>query len=147
MAVMVAVLSMAGRTVDSLFEEFRTEKHATYVSIPPTAMGLAKMFTKDLKDDAKISSMKILSIEKCSRGAKKKILKAFKQCDFEGYEPIISVEKKNETTMVLAKSEDIYISELVLLSIEGKNVNIIKICGQFSPENIDSVVDSASKSI
>lgn len=148
LTVILTVLTTAGHTIDSLIEEFRNEKHATFVSIPESAMALTKVFANDTTDNlATASSMKVLTIDKCSRGAKKKIIKAFKECDFDGYEPIVSVEQKNDNTAILAKADDEYITEIVILAVKGKNVSIIKICGQFSPDKIGSVVDSAEKKL
>jgi hypothetical protein len=135
-----AYTQMTAQTVNDLFKEFKNRQHVECVEVSPAMMGLVKMKSK--KEEGgdfikKISSIKILSIEDDSDLCMEFRNKASK-LQKNGYETLVNSNEDNEKTLILAKTKEDYITEMVILNLEPKECALVQIKGKLKSSDIEA---------
>lgn len=138
-----AFTQMTAQTVNDLFKEFKNRQHVEYVEVSPAIMGFVKMKAK--KEEGgdimkKIKSINILNIEDDPELCMEFRSKATK-LQKNGYETLVSSNESNEKTLILAKTKEDYITEMVILNMEPKECALVQIKGKFKSSDIEACED------
>ena len=134
---------VSAQTATSVFNEFRNEKKSEYVSVPRAMMTIAAARVKDGNIQAllkEVKSAKILTLDECRKGVRKDFVKKISALTSNGYEEYTRMKDKKDNTLILAKKEGQYISEIVALMSDENDCSGILITGQINPEDIEAVV-------
>ena len=141
MLMTVWVANLAAQSVEDLFKEFKDKANAEYIEIPKAMMSMASTFAK--KDEGsdiikRVSHLSILNIENdpqlCRDFSQKALL-----LSRNGYETMVNSNEDNEKTLILVKTKNENITEMVVLNIEPNECSLIQIKGKFRPSDIDKL--------
>lgn len=141
MLMTVWVANLAAQSVEDLFKEFKDKANAEYIEIPKAMMSMASTFAK--KDEGsdiikRVSHLSILNIENdpqlCRDFSQKALL-----LSRNGYETMVNSNEDNEKTLILVKTKNENITEIVVLNIEPNECSLIQIKGKLRPSDIDKL--------
>lgn len=141
MLMTVWVANLAAQSVEDLFKEFKDKANAEYIEIPKAMMSMASTFAK--KDEGsdiikRVSHLSILNIENdpqlCRDFSQKALL-----LSRNGYETMVNSNEDNEKTLILVKTKNENITEMVVLNIEPNECSLIQIKGKLRPSDIDKL--------
>ena len=133
--------NMAAQSVEDLFKEFKKKSNVEYIEIPKIMMSMASTFVK--KDNAsdiikRVNHISILNIENdpqlCQDFAQKAI-----SLNRHGYETMVSSNEDNEKTLILVKTKNENLTEMVVLNIEPNECSLIQIKGKLRPSDIEKL--------
>lgn len=133
--------NMTAQSVDELFKEFKRKSNVEYIEIPKAMMSMASTFVK--KDDGsdiikRVNHISILNIENdpqlCQDFAQKAV-----SLSRNGYETMVSSNEDNEKTLILVKTKNENITEMVVLNIEPNECSLIQIKGKLRPSDIEKL--------
>lgn len=95
------------QNVDAIFNEFKDEPNADFVTISPFLMSTGKMFVQGEGSEAlsKIKSIRALELESCASDVKARFNKQIDHLDTEGYETLIRVNDSGDKVRILAKQK------------------------------------------
>lgn len=141
MLMTVWAANMTAQSVDELFKEFKRKSNVEYIEIPKAMMSMASTFVK--KDDGsdiikRVNHISILNIENdpqlCQDFAQKAV-----SLSRNGYETMVSSNEDNEKTLILVKTKNENITEMVVLNIEPNECSLIQIKGKLRPSDIEKL--------
>lgn len=141
MLMTVWAANMAAQSVEDLFKEFKKKSNVEYIEIPKIMMSMASTFVK--KDNAsdiikRVNHISILNIENdpqlCQDFAQKAI-----SLNRHGYETMVSSNEDNEKTLILVKTKNENLTEMVVLNIEPNECSLIQIKGKLRPSDIEKL--------
>ncbi len=141
MLMTVWVANLAAQSVEDLFKEFKDKANAEYIEIPKAMMSMASTFAK--KDEGsdiikRVSHLSILNIEndpQLCRDFSKRALSLSRN----GYETMVNSNEDNEKTLILVKTKNENITEMVVLNIEPNECSLIQIKGKLRASDIDKL--------
>lgn len=132
-----------GQTVDALFREYRSEKHAEYVNLTPFMCGVMKLIVpKDEESRAlikRIRSIRMLDMEECSSSAKERFAREARQCCFKGYEELLRATDEDEQVRVLIRQKKEVIRDLLLL-VTGDDCTIVHLKGKIRKSDLNDLI-------
>lgn len=141
MLMTVWVANLAAQSVEDLFKEFKDKANAEYIEIPKAMMSMASTFAK--KDEGsdiikRVSHLSILNIENDPQLCLDFSQKAL-SLSRNGYETMVNSNEDNEKTLILVKTKNENITEMVVLNIEPNECSLIQIKGKLRPSDIDKL--------
>lgn len=141
MLMTVWVANLAAQSVEDLFKEFKDKANAEYIEIPKAMMSMASTFAK--KDEGsdiikRVSHLSILNIENDPQLCQDFSRKAL-SLSRNGYETMVNSNEDNEKTLILVKTKNENITEMVVLNIEPNECSLIQIKGKLRPSDIDKL--------
>lgn len=141
MLMTVWVANLAAQSVEDLFKEFKDKANAEYIEIPKAMMSMASTFAK--KDEGsdiikRVSHLSILNIENDPQLCRDFSQKAL-SLSRTGYETMVSSNEDNEKTLVMVKTKNENITEMVVLNIEPNECSLIQIKGKLRPSDIEKL--------
>lgn len=129
----------------ALFDEFRKESNAEYVSVSPFLLFIGKMFSQyddDCKDIAsKIRSAKVLNLEGCSHEVQQRFVRSFKSLSGQGYETLVQMNEDGERIHIQMRKKKDIIRELLIAVIERDECSLIQVNGKIRKEDIAQLVN------
>lgn len=130
------------QNVDAIFNEFKDEPNADFVTISPFLMSMGKMFAHGEGSEvlSKIKSMGVLELENCASGVKARFKKCIGHLDTEGYETLIRVNDSGDKVRILAKQKGKYIRELLIICTGESDCMLVRISGKISQKEMDQLV-------
>lgn len=132
------------QSIDSLFNEFGSEKNADCVKVSSFMMSLGKMFAghnEDTKIIGKIKSMRVLDLESCTTSVKERFSKKVNKLSLNGYDELMRVNDEGEKVRVLMKTKKETIRELLFVCTGKEDCTLVQINGKFTKEDIDQLVN------
>lgn len=141
MLMTVWVANLAAQSVEDLFKEFKDKANAEYIEIPKAMMSMASTFVK--KDEGsdiikRVSHLSILNIENDPQLCRDFSQRAL-SLSRNGYETMVNSNEDNEKTLILVKTKNENITEMVVLNIEPNECSLIQIKGKLRPSDIDKL--------
>ena len=130
---------VAGNCIDNLSRSIARLPEAQTVNINPFVMNLIKPFSSEMKG---VKSMNIVSAEDISTADYTRLKKLIEDCQSEGYETIISSNEDGEIARILMKMEKDKIREIVILSLEEDEANLIRIKGAIDPKQLNEIIEN-----
>lgn len=129
------------QSAEEVFQKFRQEKHASYVTVPSYLIRWAG--SGDGKHQ--VEAIKILNLSDCSRKVKKRFIRASADLDTEGYQVLASQNGSREKAQVLVREEGGLISSILVLNARFDRCALVQIDGKFHPDEVGDVVDDSSE--
>lgn len=141
MLMTVWAANMAAQSVDDLFKEFKNKTNVEYIEIPKALMSMASTFAN--KDDGsdiikRVDHITILNIDNNSQLCQDFAQKAM-SLNKNGYETMVNSNEDNEKTLILVKTKNENITEMVVLDIEPNECSLIQIKGKLRPSDIEKL--------
>ncbi len=134
------------QTARTIFDDYKDEKHAQFVSVPRVLMSIAANKMKDNNMQAvmkEVKSMKVLTLSDCRKSTRKGFVKKITALPSKGYEEFTRVKDNKDNVLVLARKGAQYIEEIVLLASDENDCVGIYITGEINPEDMDAVISMA----
>lgn len=131
-----------------LFDEFRKEQHADYVSVSPIMMKMARMFTPaDEGGDflQRIHSVRVLDLEECSSETKQRFNQRIDKINTKGYEEMMRVKDEGELVRIFVKQEKDVIREMIILCAGKNDCTLVALTGKIRQKDIDKIIDQQIK--
>lgn len=129
----------------ALFNEFRREKNAEYVSASPFLMFIGKMFypyNDEGKEIAsKIRSAKILDLDECSPDVKQRFSRQFEALSNNGYETLMQMNEDGERIHIQMRMKKEVIRELLIAIIEDDECSLIQVNGKIRKQDIAQLIN------
>jgi hypothetical protein len=129
----------------ALFDEFRREKNAEYVSASPFLMFIGKMFypyNDEGKEIAsKIRSAKILDLDECSPDVKQRFSRQFEALSNNGYETLMQMNEDGERIHIQMRMKKEVIRELLIAIIEDDECSLIQVNGKIRKQDIAQLIN------
>ena len=133
--------NMAAQSVDDLFKEFKKKANVEYIEIPKAMMSMASTFVKKDKESdiiKRVDHITILNIENDPQLCRDFAQKAT-SLNRNGYETMVNSNEDNEKTLILVKTKNENITEMVVLNIEPDECSLIQIKGKLRPSDIEKL--------
>ena len=133
--------NMSAQTVEDLFKEFKGKTNVEYIEVPKMMMSMASSFVKN--DDGgdiikRVDHVRILNIdnnsELCNTFAQRAM--TLKR---NGYETMVNSNEENEKTLILVKTKNENITEMVILDISQNDCSLIQIKGKLRPSDMEKL--------
>lgn len=132
-------------TTDQLFNEFASTPKAESVKINSFLMWLAKLSIgndPDAKVVKKISSVRVLDLESCSKDVKTRFANRAAQVSVSDMEDLINVNEDGNKVKILAQIKKEKIHKLLVMCYGTSDCCLVEINGKFDMKDLDSVVKS-----
>ncbi len=149
MLLMVAVVTnLSAKSVKQLIDEYKHEAKAESVYVSPFLMKVARMAAdKDDMDEAgrlalkKVKSVRVLSLEDCSKEVKARFSREVESLDDEEYQPLVVANSDGEQVKVMMLAKDDVIRELVIFATDADDCAIIQLTGKMTQDDIQFIVN------
>lgn len=145
---LVAQLSFA-TNVKTLFNEFRSQPKAEYVSVPPILMWIGRKFMdpKDKEQEiaSRIRSIQVLDLESCSAKVKERFNRKVANLNCSGYETLIQVKEDGENVLIIAKEKNGIFKEFVVVCSGDEDCALILFKGNFREEDIAALAQQETE--
>lgn len=132
-------------TTDELFKEFATAPKAESVNLNSFLMWLAKFAVgndPDAKVVKKISSVRVLDLESCSKDVKTRFANRAAKVTINDMEDLMNVNEDGNKVKILAKIKKEKIHKLLVMCYGTSDCCLIEINGKFDMNDLDGVVKS-----
>ncbi len=145
--IIFAAQSAYGQTAAQIFDLFKDKPKAEYVHVPRLLLSFAKKFaSKGNDEEAKmimshIHSVRVLDLEDCDKNVKDDFIRETHNLNTNGYEPMVRVNEDGEKVMILTKSKDDVISEMLVLVSSQDDCTLVQIKGKINQDEINRLVD------
>lgn len=129
----------------TLFDEFRREKNAEYVSVSPFLMFIGKMFYSydgEGKEIAsKIHSAKVLDLDGCSPETRQRFARQFESLTRNGYETLMQINDDGERIHIQMRMEKDVVRELLIAIMEDNECSLVQVNGKIRKQDIARLVN------
>ncbi|WP_178795043.1 DUF4252 domain-containing protein [Bacteroidaceae bacterium] len=132
------------QSINSLFNEFGSEKNADCVKVSSFMMSIGKMFAghdKDAEIIGKIKSIRVLDLDDCPTNVKERFNKKANKLSLDGYEELMRVNDDGDKVRILMKTKKEVIRELLLVCTGNDDCTLVQINGKFTKDDIDQLVN------
>ena len=129
---------------DALFDEFKRERNAEYIKISAIVTAMGKLFMGNEPEDKfakKVRTVRVLDMEKCSAGVKRRFDRRVAALAHKGYETMVRVNDDGEKVHIYARIKNKVIRELLIACSEEKDCTLVQIKGRFNRDDIARVVN------
>lgn len=139
---LIAQLSFA-QTAKDVFNDFKDQKKAEYVSVPRAMLKLGAAAVKDNNTQAlldEIHSAKVLTLDNCKKKVRKNFATAISQLTKKGYDEYTRMKDDGQNILILTKQSEDLIAEIVALINDDDDCVGILVTGAINPEDIEAVI-------
>ncbi|MBR5655178.1 MAG: DUF4252 domain-containing protein [Prevotella sp.] len=138
-----AATNLSAQTADDIFDAFKDKPNVQFVNLPKAMMNLASNAVEDNDKKElmkKMDSMRIMNIEEDEQ-----LLKEFSEkvqkLSKKDYEQMVNSNEDGEKTLVLVKTKNDSIKEMLVIHIESDEGAMVQICGDIRPEDVKKLQD------
>lgn len=131
------------QSASALFNDYKQERKATYVSVPRAMMSIAAGKLKDGNVQTllqQVQSARVLTLSDCRKGVRKKFAKKMTQLGKYGYEEFTRVSDDRDNVLVMVKRNGTFIGEIAILMNSKDSCVGMLVTGHINPEDIDAVI-------
>ena len=151
---LLAVCSLtacAGNTnPDEIFDSFRNEPQAECIQVPKLLLKLGTTFAAVDADDreerqalklaSKLSSVRVLDLDDCSRDVKARFADETDRLEEKGYETLVRVNDDGEKVRICLRRENDYITELLIVNRSDDDASMVQLKGKIKESEIGNLV-------
>ena len=144
--IMLVSASVSAQTPDALFAQYKGKKNAEYVHMGRLLFKLLRPIAKNDNDPSarvfmrSIRSIRALDLEDCSKDVKHQFMESAKRLSTKGYEQIVSSNVDGERSLVLVRHKKNAIRELLVLSADGDDCQLVQLKGKMKPNALDDII-------
>ncbi len=131
-----STLTFAGNCIDELTQTVSKFPNVEKVNLNPFLLSMLKPFASEMKG---FKSVSVIDADLTSKNYDK-VKKILDQCDSTEYETVISENNGNEMNCVWIKTQEEYISEIVVIALETDEVSIVRIKGKIDPAHLQNII-------
>jgi len=140
---LLACQGMAAQQAQTVFNEYKTHKKASYYVVPKTMLGIAgaglkRGTAKELLNQ--LEAARVLSLDDCRRGVRRRFAKQVSALAGKGYEEYGRLKQGDDNILVLIKQTDRYIGEMVVLVTDEDDCMGVLLTGQLNREDVQAVL-------
>ena len=153
---LLAVCSLtacAGNTnPDEIFDSFRNEPQAECVRVPKLLLKLGTTFAAVDADDreerqalklaSKLSSVRVLDLDDCSRDVKARFADETDRLEEKGYETLVRVNDDGEKVRICLRRENDYITELLIVNRSDDDAAMVQLKGHILESEIGKLMNA-----
>ena len=153
---LLAVCSLtacAGNTnPDEIFDSFRNEPQAECVRVPKLLLKLGTTFAAVDADDreerqalklaSKLSSVRVLDLDDCSRDVKARFADETDRLEEKGYETLVRVNDEGEKVRICLRRENDYITELLIVNRSDDDASMVQLKGHILESEIGKLMNA-----
>ena len=153
---LLAVCSLtacAGNTnPDEIFDSFRNEPQAECVRVPKLLLKLGTTFAAVDADDreerqalklaSKLSSVRVLDLDDCSRDVKARFADETDRLEEKGYETLVRVNDDGEKVRICLRRENDYITELLIVNRSDDDASMVQLKGHILDSEIGKLMNA-----
>lgn len=153
---LLAVCSLtacAGNTnPDEIFDSFRNEPQAECVRVPKLLLKLGTTFAAVDADDreerqalklaSKLSSVRVLDLDDCSRDVKARFADETDRLEEKGYETLVRVNDDGEKVRICLRRENDYITELLIVNRSDDDASMVQLKGHILESEIGKLMNA-----
>lgn len=139
---LMAQLSFA-QTAKDVFNDYKDQKKAEYVSVPRAMLKLGAAAVKNNNTQAlldEIHSAKILTLDNCKKRVRKNFANAISNLSKKDYDEYTRMKDDGQNILILVKKHEDLIAEIVALINDDDDCVGILVTGDINPEDIEAVV-------
>ncbi len=140
----IALTSLAQKNVDEIIDQYSRDKEVQYIHLPRLLIqaGVAQMKTSKTTDVARnINDLRILLLDHCRNGKRKKFRKKVEQLTQNGYQEFAKMKDSDDDILIIAQGNTEKISEIAALVTGKEGCKFLQIKGNFNTKDINAVVD------
>lgn len=137
---------------DDLFANYKNEPNAKVTAVPRMLLHLGVGMAKANADDkderkaiglaSKITAVRILDLDDCSREVKQRFMADVKNMGENGYETLMKVNDDGENVKLLLKREGTDITELLIINTSESDAELVQLKGRIREEEISRIMES-----
>lgn len=142
--------------INGLFEEFKHEKNADYVTVSPFLMTIGKWFIQmDQGNDpdglvAKsfikgTKSIRVLDLGDCAEDVKSRFQESLKKVHTNGYEEMVRAKDDGEDVRILAKMDKKFIKDVIIAVSGHDDCSLIQLSGKFLLDDVMNIIKEENK--
>ena len=138
-----AATQLSAQTADDIFNAFKDKPNVQFVNLPKTMMSLASTAVEDNDQKEllkKMDSMRIMNIEEDEQ-LLKEFTEKVQKLSKKDYEQMVNSNEDGEKTLVLVKTKNDSIKEMLVIHIESDEGAMVQICGDIRPEDVKKLQD------
>lgn len=153
---LLAVCSLtacAGNTnPDEIFDSFRNEPQAECIQVPKLLLKLGTTFAAVDADDreerqalklaSKLSSVRVLDLDDCSRDVKARFADETDRLEEKGYETLVRVNDEGEKVRICLRRENDYITELLIVNRSDDDASMVQLKGHILESEIGKLMNA-----
>ncbi|HEY9551408.1 MAG TPA: DUF4252 domain-containing protein [Prevotella sp.] len=149
---LAATQASFAQNAGDIFAMFKNKPGAEYVHVPKLMLNVARKFVDKKQDkDAlqiikHIDSVRVLDLEDSSDKVKAAFLAETKNFNTKGYEELLRTVEDGTRTLILIKSKNNVINELLILEAGNEDCELVQIKGEITQAEIDRLVAEHQKS-
>ncbi len=132
-------------TPDELFKEFASAPKAEAVNVNSFLMWLAKLGAgndPEAEIVKKISSVRVLDLESCSKEIKTRFANRATEVSVNGMEDLVNVNEDGNQVKILAKIKNEEIHKLLVICYGADDCCLVEINGKFDMKDLNGVIRS-----
>lgn len=140
----IALTSLAQKNVDEIIDQYSRDKEVQYIHLPRLLIqaGVAQMKTSKTTDVARnINDLRILLLDNCRNGKRKKFRKKVERLTQNGYQEFAKMKDADDDILFIAQGNTEKISEIAALVTGKEGCKFLQIKGNFNTKDINAVVD------
>ena len=148
MMVLAALAVGQAKDLSDLFDEFKKEQRADYVSVSPLMMKVARLFTPAADGGEilqRIHSVRVLDLEECSSEVKQRFNCEVNKIGTGSYEEMMRVKDEGDLVRIFVKQDKDIIREMVILCAGENDCTLVALTGKIRQKDIDEIVDQQIK--
>ena len=153
---LLAVCSLtacAGNTnPDEIFDSFRNEPQAECIQVPKILLKMGTTFAAVSADDngerqalklaSKLSSVRVLDLDDCSRDVKARFADETDRLEEKGYETLVRVNDDGEKVRICLRRENDYITELLIVNRSDDDASMVQLKGHILESEIGKLMNA-----
>lgn len=153
---LLAVCSLtacAGNTnPDEIFDSFRNEPQAECIQVPKILLKMGTTFAAVDADDreerqalklaSKLSSVRVLDLDDCSRDVKARFADETDRLEEKGYETLVRVNDDGEKVRICLRRENDYITELLIVNRSDDDASMVQLKGHILESEIGKLMNA-----
>lgn len=141
MLLMAVSVPLYATDAGSLIGRFRKEPGAEYVGMPRFVMMMATLFSGDPVARS-VKSVQVLDMGDCSSAVKGRFFKAVSSLIDDGYEDYVRVRENGESVRILAKGNDTYIRDMLVICQDSSDCVLVRLTGKIRLDEMMEVAES-----
>lgn len=141
MLLMAVSLPLYATDAGSIIGRFRKEPGAEYVGMPRFVMTIAALFSGDPAARS-VKSVQVLDMGGCSSAVKERFFKAVSSLANNGYEDYVRVRENGENVRILAKGNDAYIRDMLVLCQDSSDCVLVRLTGKIRLDEMMEVAEN-----
>ncbi|MBP1664548.1 MAG: hypothetical protein H6Q19_1688 [Bacteroidetes bacterium] len=150
-AIIIFTSAAQAQSLDKFFKKYSDDERFQYVSVGSGAMNIASAFggvdKETKKMISKMKGIKILTLEQGSNSAlASSFINELNEIVSKGdFETVVEAREKNERTYIYKRVDSKNNADMLIMSKEPNETNVIWLSGKISPEELSKMMNEGNQ--